>query len=479
MTCNRTLICLATYNESDNVEGIHGLIRQVAADADILFVDDNSPDGTGRIIDQLCANDIRTHVLHRSFKSGIGSAHLDGIRWAYKRGYDSLITMDCDFAHSPAHIPAFIENAANADLVVGTRFVLGDSLSEWSRGRKFLTHFGHILTRGLLGLPFDATGAYRLYALNRINPTVFSLITAHDYAFFFQSMHILYLNGIKISEIPISLPARVYGTSKMKLIDVVRGFARLLKQAFMGRFCRNIFVLPKSDGTMSREAKEAWEAYWSTTRAGTGIPKQLYGLFATVYRNVIIRPNFNHFMAKHIKPHSFLLHAGCGGGEVDMDAVGAYHIIAYDISANALRRYGDLHKRQAALVNGDLMTLALADGSVDGVYNLGVMEHFSKDEIDRMLREFHRVLRPSGKLILFWPPRFGISVRALKLAHFVLNNIFKRNIRLHPAEPMLLSSKRQAERILNDAGFEMTDFYFGMRDLYTQAVVVGAPRSRQ
>ena len=150
-------------------------------------------------------------------------------------------------------------------------------------------------------------------------------------------MHILYLNGIKISEVPISLPARVYGNSKMKLIDVVRGFIRLLKQAIMGRFCRKIFVVPISDGTMSGDAKEVWEAYWSTTKVGSDLPKQIYGLIATVYRSVIIRPNFNHFMAKHIKLHSFLLHAGCGGGEVDMDAVGAYHIIAYDISANAFQ----------------------------------------------------------------------------------------------------------------------------------------------
>ena len=114
------------------------------------------------------------------------------------------------------------------------------------------------------------------------------------------------------------------------------------------------------------------------------------------------------------------------------------------------------------------------DASFDGLFNLGVMEHFSDDELIRLLAEFHRVLKKNGRLVLFWPPRFGLSVKVLKAVHFVLNDIFRKDIHLNPNEPSLLKSSSDVEERLARSGFRLDEFYFGSRDLYTHAIVVAS-----
>jgi dolichol-phosphate mannosyltransferase len=207
------------------------MCRQLLAlglDADILFMDDNSPDGTGAILDRLVAEHPRITVLHRTGKLGIGSAHLDGIAWAYDRQYETLITMDCDFTHSPTDIPRLLKQSDNFELTVGSRYMQENSLPDWNVMRKFLTNFGHFLTRGLLRIRYDATGAFRVYRLNQIPRPVFSLIKARSYGFFFESMYMLDHNGVRIAEVPIVLPNRMYGHSKMSLREVWRSGMQVL-----------------------------------------------------------------------------------------------------------------------------------------------------------------------------------------------------------------------------------------------------------
>ncbi len=239
-----TLVFLPTYNEAGTVGDIHGMIRAVLPDADILFIDDSSPDGTGAILDEMARSDARLHVVHRHAKLGIGGAHRDAIAWAYDRGYATLITMDADFAHSPRYITDFIAAGSRYPVVVGTRFELEKSLSEWNPWRRCLTHTGHFLTRALLGIDHDATGAFRLYRLASIPREVFALVRSRDYAFFFESLHLLVLNGIAVGEVPIDLPARTYGSSKMRLGDVFLGTLALFRHAVRARFRRRRVVLP-------------------------------------------------------------------------------------------------------------------------------------------------------------------------------------------------------------------------------------------
>jgi len=215
----KTLIFIPTYNEAENVERIFQQIQALGLGADILFLDDNSPDGTGKIIDGMVGANKNVSAIHRKGKLGIGSAHKEGIRRAYEEGYEVLVTMDCDFTHSPEYILDFIKNSGKTDIVVGSRYLKKDSLATWNLFRRSLTHLGHFLTVNLLNMPYDASGAFRLYNLKNIDRSFFDLIRSNGYSFFFESLFILNFNAKRIFEIPIELPSRTYGTSKMTWKD--------------------------------------------------------------------------------------------------------------------------------------------------------------------------------------------------------------------------------------------------------------------
>lgn len=222
-----SLVVIPTYNEADNVEQLALEICAQPIKVDLLFIDDNSPDGTGQILDRLSKSNSRIQVLHRGEKSGIGSAHLAGIQWAYESGYRCLITMDSDFSHSPYLIIRFLEQAQTSDVTVGSRFKRTNSLIEWNVFRTVLTHLGHYLTKKLLGMPYDATGGFRAYRLDSIPREIFSEIQSKGYSFFYESLYLFYRKGIPIEEIAICLPSRTYGHSKMGLVDIVHGLAFL------------------------------------------------------------------------------------------------------------------------------------------------------------------------------------------------------------------------------------------------------------
>ena len=144
-------------------------LSALAIQTDYLFLDDNSPDGTGRVLDEIAAAQPRFHVIHRSGKLGIGSAHIDGINWAYEHGYDTLVTMDCDFTHPPEDIPRMLAALVpGANLVVGSRYLQPNSLPDWKLLRRLLTKIGHLLTVTFLRMPYDATGAFRIYDLRTV-----------------------------------------------------------------------------------------------------------------------------------------------------------------------------------------------------------------------------------------------------------------------------------------------------------------------
>lgn len=220
MPSPRTLIFVPTYNEAENAPRLCAEVDCLGVDSDMLFVDDNSPDGTGAVLDGLKAKYPRLIVHHRTGKLGIGSAHAEAISWAYEQGYELMVTMDGDFSHSPSDIPALIGAAAEADVVVGSRWLSANSLPGWNLYRKCMTALGHFLTKYVLGVPQDASGAFRAYRLDRVSREVFPLVRSRGYSFFFESLFILHRNGYRIGEVPIVLPARTYGHSKMRLVDV-------------------------------------------------------------------------------------------------------------------------------------------------------------------------------------------------------------------------------------------------------------------
>lgn len=469
----KTLVFIPTYNERENAEKICEELLSLPIDADLLFLDDNSPDGTGRRLDELARSRPRLKVIHRPGKLGVGGAHVDGIRYAYDHGYQTLVTMDCDFTHPPKYVPDFIAAAGTAAVVVGSRYRRSDSLDEWNLYRWCLTRLGHFLTKTLLAMPFDATGAFRLYRLDRVPRGLFSLVQSTGYSFFFESLYILHRNGLPIVEVPITLPARTYGESKMAAPDVFNSVGRLVYLYLSQRWDPDRFLVPEGalsePAAASTEAAPEWDEYWRRrSRAGGAV----YDLIATFYRKTFIKPNLERFLSRNFAPGARLLHAGCGSGQVDGDVTKRYKVVALDISLPALRLYQAETRGRAELAHGSVFSLPLPDGSVDGVYNLGVMEHFEEPDIRKILLEFKRALKPGGKAVLFWPPEFGLSVNVFKALSFVFNSVLKKNVKFHPDEVCRLRGRAHAERLVSSAGLRLADYAFGPRDLFIQAVVV-------
>lgn len=468
-----TLIAIPTYNEAENVEAIYFRIKKLKINTDILFIDDNSPDGTANIIKKISSQDKSVVLILRKKKMGIGSAHLEGIEYAYKNEYKTLITMDCDFTHKPEDILKLLEKRQKANIVVGSRYIGSKSLSDWNLFRKTLTLIAHFLTKKLLEMPYDTTGAFRLYNLDKIPKGVFSRIESMGYSFFFESMFILYINGYKTKEVSIKLPARTYGSSKMTVKDILGSFIFLIETYLLSKIYKDSYIYtPQILVPKKRRAKEEveWDRYWLSQRKNRKI---LYDSIAIFYRKYIIKRNLNSHIKKLFKPKAKMLHAGCGGGQVDSDIINYVNITGLDISTGALNLYKRLYQDKCLVIHGSILNIPTPSEAFDGIYNLGVMEHFTQKDIKKILDEFNRVLKKEGRIVLFWPPTFGLSVIFLNSLHFILNKILRKNIRLHPEEITKVKSRKQIESMLNKSGFKLTGFSFGPQDLFTYVVVVG------
>ena len=466
----KTLVMVPTYNERDNAPRMVEAIKALDLDVDVLFIDDNSPDGTGPLLDSLQAGYPRLSVRHRTGKNGIGSAHLDGIAAAYAGGYERLVTLDCDFSHSPEDIPAFLAASDTADVVVGSRWTAMGSLPGWNFYRRMMTGMGHVLTRTVLGMPYDATGAFRAYRLDRIPQSLFGLVQSKSYSFFFESLFILHKNAVRIREIPIVLPARTYGHSKMTLSAALQSVRIMLGVASRYRREPSQFHLASQPLAIESRLQDPqnWGFYWRQSEQAS---KRVYAAIASLYRKIFIRPRLHRVLLRQFARGSQVLHAGCGGGQVDQGIHEKLRVTALDISADALALYQRHNPSVAAMKHGDILALPYAAGTFDGYYSLGVVEHFTDDEIRRILDEAHRVLRPGGKVVLFWPHARATSVLVLGLAHKLLAKSGNAT-ELHPPEISLLASRGMAERALQRSGFRMTGYDFGASDLWIQAVIV-------
>ena len=463
------LIFVPTYNEHENVVKLVEALQSLNLNCNILFMDDNSPDGTGRILDELSVKHGNLKVLHRSGKLGIGSAHREGLLWAYNNGFKTCITMDCDFTHPPEYIPELLKAADSYDIVITSRYLQKGSLSDWNLFRRTLTMMGHFLTCRLLKMKYDATGAFRLYRLDRVPKHFLDLVSSNSYSFFFESLFILDFNKFRIKEIPIVLPSRTYGHSKMKVTDALGSLKFLLIIYLNMLFNRGKFEMCNPVFAEVKESRnDEWESYWQGQKSSGGL---LYELIAAFYRKFIIKPALNHFIYKYFRKGCALLHAGCGGGQVDVDICIQYEVTGLDISINSLNMHNKVTKGKVKLLHGSILKIPVPDGTYDGIYNLGVMEHFSVDEIRLIIDEFKRVLKPDGRIVLFWPPEYGISVIFFKLLKWILTPIYGSDIKFHPAEITRIRSKKELMKIIGE-GVQLEEYYFGCRSLATYAVCI-------
>lgn len=473
MSAPRILVFVPTYNERHNVERMCAELLALDVAADIVFIDDGSPDGTGEALDALARRHPRIAVMHRQGKLGIGNAHRTGILAAYDRGYDVLVTMDADFSHMPADIPRLLEaHRPGVDVVVGSRYLAPGSLPGWSLHRKFLTYLGHAMTFTLLGLPYDASGAFRLYDLRRIPRRLFEVVRANAYAFFFESLHVLHRHGYRITQVPIVLPARVYGSSKLTWREAVRS-ARFMLALTIGRLTHpERYELARPIDRLRPEVGPAggWDAYWTDKTDAT---RRAYDVLAKIYRRLMIQGRLHRMLRRYVREGGDLLHAGCGGGQMDPALHRSWRITAIDISRTALERYARNNPRAHCIEQADITALPFEVEAFDGVFNLGVLEHFTSAEISKVLAEFHRVLRPNGTIVLFWPHARGSSVMVLGLVHRLLHAFGRADVQLHPPEISLIRSREAVASVLREAGFALAAYEFGIRDLFVQCVVVG------
>lgn len=215
----KTVVVLPTYNEKENLANmIEALFALNLDNFHILVVDDNSPDGTGKIADEFAARDPKVNVLHRQEKNGLGQAYIAGFKKALSMDADYIIQMDCDFSHQPKYIPELLKAIETNDLVIGSRFAKGGSVDEnWSAYRKMLTWFANrVYTPTILGIPVrDATGGFKVWRRNTLIGLDLNRIRSNGYVFQVEMTYVTCRLGFRVAEIPIYFPDRELGTSKM------------------------------------------------------------------------------------------------------------------------------------------------------------------------------------------------------------------------------------------------------------------------
>lgn len=212
-----------------------------------------------------------------------------------------------------------------------------------------------------------------------------------------------------------------------------------------------------------------WDNYWD---GKTKPHNKLYDRIAVQYRKYIIKPYLKKYITKHFTTGSILLHAGCGGGQVEDNSLHKeFILVGLDFSEKALNFYKTNHSNYN-LILGNISTLSIKTGSLDGVFNLGVMEHSTKKEIRTTLIEFNRVTKSDGTIILFVPPEYGSTVIFFKILHYILNTLLHKNIYFQPAEINRIKSQEWTKNIIEGTGLKITEFNFEPIDLYTHIAIV-------
>ncbi len=218
----RTIVLIPTYNERENLPLIVGRLRSAVPTADVLVLDDGSPDGTGTVADELAQADGQVHVLHRASKQGLGRAYLAGFAWAMERGYDVLVEMDADGSHQPEQLPGLLAALGDADLAIGARWVHGGAVENWPVHRKMLSVGANVYTKLMLGMRVnDATAGYRAYRADALRTMGLQGVESQGYCFQIDLTVRAVRSGLTVVEVPITFVEREIGVSKMGN-DIIR-----------------------------------------------------------------------------------------------------------------------------------------------------------------------------------------------------------------------------------------------------------------
>lgn len=224
----RVVMVMPTYNEADNLAWVVGRLRTAQPEVDVLVVDDNSPDGTGKLADELAAADPSVHVLHRSEKGGLGAAYKHGFQVALDAGYDVVGEIDADGSHQPEQLAALLAALGDSDLVIGSRWVPGGSVVNWPLRRELLSRGGNLYVRLLLGVSVrDATAGFRLFRRSALEAIDLDSVESTGYVFQTDLVTRCLRRGLRVREVPIEFVERVRGDSKMSGRVAVESLSRV------------------------------------------------------------------------------------------------------------------------------------------------------------------------------------------------------------------------------------------------------------
>jgi dolichol-phosphate mannosyltransferase len=228
------LIVVPTYNERDNARGIADRLLDALPGTDVLFVDDNSPDGTGALLDELAAGQPRIHVMHRAGKLGLGTAYVEGFGWGLARGYDYLFEMDADGSHDPKYLPQMLALAEDgADLVIGSRYVPGGGTRHWGAGRKLISRGGSLYARLILGVDVrDVTAGFVCWRRAALEAIDLSTVTSNGYSFQIEMKYRALKKHLRVVETPIVFIDRRVGQSKMSRAIVIEALLKVWGMRF-------------------------------------------------------------------------------------------------------------------------------------------------------------------------------------------------------------------------------------------------------
>lgn len=230
MNTQTLLVTLCTYNERENLARLIPAIHAVVPHADILVVDDNSPDGTGELVDTMAEGDARIHTIHRAGKLGLGTALLAALGYAVEHGYTYVLNLDADFSHDPASIPPLVEAMEHADVAIGSRYVAGGGVESWPLHRKLMSRVINGTTRWALGLALqDMSGSFRCYRVSKLAELDFDRVEARGYAVLQELLFRLHRQGCRMVEIPITFKDREAGVSKINWREAVAALAMILR----------------------------------------------------------------------------------------------------------------------------------------------------------------------------------------------------------------------------------------------------------
>jgi dolichol-phosphate mannosyltransferase len=212
----KALLIIPTYNERENISRIISIVLEKQAELEVLIVDDNSPDGTAQIVKDLMASESRIHILERPGKMGLGSAYVQGFKYALEKGYDFILEMDADFSHNPDDVPRLIEAAQSKDLVIGSRYCNGVNIVNWPIKRLLISYFASKYVRAITGMPVkDPTGGFKCFRRKVLESINLDKILSDGYAFQIEMNFRAWVKGFRILEVPIVFTERLNGVSKM------------------------------------------------------------------------------------------------------------------------------------------------------------------------------------------------------------------------------------------------------------------------